>query len=181
MAVNLTYFVHATTIDNELGLATGWRPGELSARGREQALELGRSLTGRRFDVVFTSDLQRAIDSARLVFGEQSSIIEDSRLRECNYGGLAGMSARSFKDRLADHIETPFPNGESYLDVQGRIEGFLADLRMGHDGEHVAVVAHQAPQLALEVLLSGKTWHEAIEQDWRRTRAWQAGWEYLVR
>ena len=33
MSVNITYFVHGTTTDNEKGLATGWEQGELSALG----------------------------------------------------------------------------------------------------------------------------------------------------
>ena len=40
MPVQITYFVHSTTTDNELDLATGWLPGELSQRGKEQAKQL---------------------------------------------------------------------------------------------------------------------------------------------
>jgi len=39
-------------------------------------------------------------------------------------------------------------------------------------------VAHQAPQLALDVLLKGRTWPQAIAEDWRNKKAWQTGWEY---
>jgi len=37
MAFKITYYVHSVTTDNEQGLATGWIPGELSARGIELA------------------------------------------------------------------------------------------------------------------------------------------------
>ena len=81
---------------------------------------------------------------------------------------------------MEDYIDAPFPRGESYKDVEKRMAGFLADLKQNYDGKHVAIVAHQAPQLALDVLLMGKTWQQAITEDWRKTKAWQPGWEYRV-
>lgn len=39
----------------------------------------------------------------------------------------------------------------------------------------------KAPQLALEVITKGISWNEAIEKDWRKIKAWQPGWEYLVK
>jgi len=58
MAVKITYFVHGTTTDNEKGLATGWLPGELSAKGAEQSKKLREQVDGQKFDVVFCSDLK---------------------------------------------------------------------------------------------------------------------------
>ena len=62
MSIQITYFVHGTTIDNEQDLATGWLSGELSERGIKQAKELGKLVSGKKFDVVFCSDLKQAID-----------------------------------------------------------------------------------------------------------------------
>ena len=180
MAVRITYFVHATTTDNECGLATGWQPGVLSELGRKQARRLGRLLAAQAFDAVFCSDLQRAVETAQLAFGERYQISQDARLRECNHGDLTGTPADAFKDHLVGHIYTPFPNGESYRDVEKRIAEFLANLSKAYGSGHVAIIAHQAPQLALDVLLLGKTWQQAIAEDWRRTGAWQPGWEYVL-
>jgi len=172
--------VHGTTTDNEKDLATGWLPGELSERGEEQARRVGQQATGKHFDVVFCSDLKRAVDSANLGFGDKYQIIQDERLRECNYGDMNGTSASAFKDRIADYIETSFPNGESYKNVEARLASFVAYLQGSYEGKHIAIVAHQAPQLALDVLLKGRTWEQAIDEDWRRTKAWQPGWEYIL-
>jgi len=46
MSVDITYFVHGTTTDNEQELATGWLPGELSETGRRQAKDLGDMVAG---------------------------------------------------------------------------------------------------------------------------------------
>lgn len=178
--VEITYFVHGTTTDNEQDLATGWLPGELSEVGREQARALGEQAAHLKFDVIFCSDLHRAVESAELAFGGVCTIIQDKRLRECNYGGLNGTSALAFKNRLVDFVETPFPNGESYKDVEARLADFVAFLKAEYDGQHVGIVAHQGPQLALDVILSGKTWQQAIDEDWRNTKSWQPGWTYEI-
>lgn len=180
MSVSITYFVHGTTTDNEQDIATGWLPGELSEVGKEQAKKLGDQIADKHFDVVFCSDLQRAIDSAELGFGRKYEIIQDERLRECNYGDMNGKSATSFKNKMGDFVNAPFPNGESYKDVEARLAGFVDFLRTNYDGKHIAIVAHQGPQLALDVLLRGKTWQQAIDEDWRKKKAWQPGWEYEI-
>ena len=71
MAVKITYFIHGITTDNEKDLTTGWLPGELSELGIKQAKELGNLVSNKHFDVVFCSDLKRAVDSAKLAFGDK--------------------------------------------------------------------------------------------------------------
>lgn len=174
----ITYFVHGTTTDNEQKLATGWEPGELSEKGILESKKLGELLSEKQFDVVFCSDLKRAIDSADLIFGDKYKIIQDKRLREANYGDFTLQPASVFKNRLPEYIEENFPNGESYKEVENRLRDFLNDISKEYSDKHIAIVAHQAPQLALDVILRGKTWQQAIAEDWRNTKAWQPGWEY---
>lgn len=179
--VKITYFVHGTTTDNERELATGWLPGELSELGEKQARELPNLVDDLSFDTVFCSDLGRAIDSARLGFAASHPVVIDKRLREANYGDFNGKPHMFKADAdMLFFVENPFPNGESYKDVESRMADFLAMLRDEYADRHVAIVAHQAPQLALDVLVGGKTWPEAIKNDWRKTKAWQPGWEYEV-
>lgn len=178
MSVKITYFVHGTTTDNENDLATGWAPGELSELGIEQAKRLGDLTIDKNFDVVISSDLKRAVDTANLAFGDKYKIIHDKRLRETNYGDLTeGPGNKIIKN---NHISAPFPNGESYKDVEKRIADFCNYLKNNFNNKHVALVAHCAPQLALDVVLKGKTWKQAIEEDWRNTKSWQPGWEYEI-
>ena len=179
MSVKIIYFVHGTTTDNETGKSTGWSGGELSARGIEQAKALKNQITVKDFTVLFCSDLKRAIDSADLGFKGDYPIIQDERLRECNYGDLT-QSDEELID-YGQHIDTPFPNGESMKDVEKRIQDFLNFLKAEYDGQFVAILAHKSPQLALEVILNGQSWEEAIKNDWRNRKAWQPGWIYEVK
>jgi len=57
MALTIVYETHSTTLDNEMGIATGWLPGELSERGRAEAVELG--VRRRDVDLVYVSDLRK--------------------------------------------------------------------------------------------------------------------------
>ena len=176
MTVDITYFVHATTTDNEENRATGHAPGELSELGLQQAKDLGDKVD-EDFDAVYCSDLHRVVKSANLAFGDKYEIKQDERLRECDYGEMT-----QDKDTwsLKDYIDTSYPEGESYKDVEKRISNFLDYLKENHDGDKVALIAHQAPQLAIEVIIDNKTWEQAIETDWREVGEWQPGWKYKL-
>lgn len=180
MTVHITYFVHGTTTDNEKKISSGWSDVDLSEVGVEQAKKL-KALTGdKTFDVVFCSDLKRARTSAELAWGDLYEIIPDARLRECNYGDYDGQLSEVVEPVQEQSIATPMPNGESYEMVKDRIEDFLNDLKKNYDGKSVAIVGHKAPQLALDVLIKGKTWEQAFAEDWRKTKSWKPGWEYIL-
>ena len=179
MSITLTYFVHGTTTDNENDISSGWKDVELSALGRKRALELKDLTKDKKFDVIFCSDLKRASDFANLTFGERDvPIIVDKRLRECNYGEYNGKPSAIVEPMQEENTIKRFPGGESYEDVKVRIADFLEFLKKNYADKSVAIVAHKAPQLALDVLLKNKTWEEAFAEDWRKTKAWQPGWEY---
>lgn len=177
MSVKITYFVHGTTYDNTDHNCTGWNPGELNELGIKQSIELRNQVDASVFDYIFTSDLKRAVQSASLTWPEIETI-QDSRLRECNYGDFNGKS-----DDLVvyeNHIEERFPNGECLLDVEKRIRDLCEEFKIKYDGKHIAIVAHRAPQLAFEVISKNITWEEALASDWRKTKSWKPGWTYII-
>ncbi len=179
--INITYFVHGTTTDNEKEISSGWSDVELSDLGIQQSIELKEKTKDKKFDVVFCSDLQRARKSAGLAWGGMYEIIPDARLRECNYGDMNGHPSEEVEPLQEKEMHfKPFPNGESYEDVKNRIADFLGFLKANYDGKNIAIVGHKAPQLALDVLLKNMTWDEALANDWRKTKSWRPGWEYQL-
>ena len=178
--IKITYFVHGTTTQNEMGIAAGWLPGELSNLGIKQSIELGNIVSNKKFEVIFSSDLRRAVDTANLAFGSEFQIIQDKRLREIDLGDFTNKLISEFQSNFSEYIKKPFPNGESFKDVETRISKFLSSIRRKYSGKHVAIVAHHAPQLALDVILKSKTWRQAIAEDWRLTNSWKPGWEYYI-
>jgi len=180
MTVKITYFVHGTAIDNEKEISSGWKDVELSELGIKQSKELPRQIGNKKFDVVFCSDLKRAVESAEISFKGKFPIKKDKRLRECNYGDYNGKSYEIVEPMQEKCITKKFPSGESYEDVKLRINDFLIFLKKNYDGKNIAIVAHKAPQLALDVLIKKMTWKQAFENDWRKRKVWQSGWEYIL-
>ena len=178
METKIIYFVHGTTCDNASGKCSGWKQVELNDLGKEQANNLGKLTKDLKFDVIYTSDLVRAIDSANLAWPKCEKI-QDNRLRECNYGDYDGESKELVI--YEEHIDEQFPNGESLKDVEKRIIAFIEDVKEKYEGQTIAIVAHRSPQLAFEVLTKNITWEEALQNDWRKTKAWQPGWEYIIK
>ena len=178
MEIKITYFVHGTTTDNATGKCSGWKQSELTELGRQRAIKLGQIKKDTKFDVIFTSDLIRAIDSANLAFPNVEHI-QDKRLRECNYGDLDGEDKSLIK--YEEHVSTPFPNGESLIDVENRVKDFISFLKKNYKDKKIGIVAHRAPQLAFEVITKNISWEDANKNDWRKTKSWQPGWEYIIK
>ena len=178
MSLKITYLAHSTTTDNEAKISTGHNPGELSKLGRQQAIELREHLKDKRFDIIFCSDLNRAVVSAKLFFPNAGEIIQDKRLRECNYGDMNGKPTPEVE--AYDYLNQKYPNGESYPDVEKRMKDFLKDALKDYPNNHIAIVSHKATQLALDKITKKISWQETIKQDWRNTSSWQPGWEYEI-
>lgn len=89
---------HGKTEHNKLGLFTGWEDAPLAKEGRQEAANAGKLLKahGIEPDVVYTSWLSRAIETAWLLLDELDSlwlpIIKTWRLNERMYGALTGLS-----------------------------------------------------------------------------------------
>ncbi len=177
MAVGLTYETHATTEDNERGVATGWLPGRLSAEGRRQAALLGERRRDDGYAVVLVSDLARAVETARIAFaGTRVVVREDVRLRECDYGLLNGCPVVELARIRLDHLDVPFPGGQSYAEVVAQTMALLGDLRTEFDGERVLLVSHSANRWALQHLLDGMPLAEVVAAPFD----WQPGWSWRL-
>ncbi|MEN9390508.1 MAG: hypothetical protein RLZZ283_608 [Candidatus Parcubacteria bacterium] len=180
MSVRITYFVHGTTPYNEQKLASGQSDIGLSNQGVEDAEKLGRLMTEVTFDAVYTSDLPRAEQTTEIAFGTRFPIIHEPRLREIDDGVFTGMPIHEIQKSHIHYLDEQYENGESFRDVENRMKSLLDELKRTRDGQHVAFIAHFAPQMALDVLLKGKTWAQAFAEDWRKTKSWQPGWEYIL-
>jgi broad specificity phosphatase PhoE len=175
--ITIIFEAHGTTLDNEAGLASGWNNVALSPLGEQQSREMGERYKNDRFDAVFTSDLQRATKSAELAFGSrQWPIIQDRRLRECDYGDLAGGPNEIVEAQKSAHLTEPFPNGESYAQTTERMRSFLNDLLRDRDGQRIMIIGHRATQYGLEHLLNGAPMEALVTVRFK----WQPGWEYRL-
>ncbi len=177
MAIELVFETHSTTEDNEQGRATGWRPGRLSAQGRVQAQDLGRRRRDNGITAVFSSDLTRAAETVSVAFGASAiPVLYDWRLRECDYGQRNGMPVAELHAGRRQHLDEPYPGGESWRQAVGRVGRFLADLPLRWNGQRVLVIGHVATRWGLDHLINGIPLESLAAQDF----AWQPGWEYRL-
>jgi len=179
MTVEIIFEYHSTSVDNEAGIASGWRDPQLSPAGREQAKRLGKRRHAERIDAVFCSDLRRAVETAEIAFPNAVPIHPDRRLREYDYGKMTGAPPDQIHAERPHRANTPFPEGESLRDVAGRVKSFLDDLARDWNGKRVLVIGHGATRLAVDHLLGGLSLEEAASQ----TFTWEPvppSWRYVL-
>jgi probable phosphoglycerate mutase len=103
-------------------MLAGWTNVPLTAEGERQAAALRPRLAGLAFDSVWASDLDRALRTARLAWGEPR---QDARLREMSFGGLEGQAwealSASERDALARFSGFTAPGGESFEALRARV------------------------------------------------------------
>ncbi|MEA2610907.1 MAG: hypothetical protein QOG32_633 [Chloroflexota bacterium] len=132
---------HGETEWARLGRHTGRTDVPLTETGRDQARALGRRLVGHRFDLVLTSPLSRASETAALA-GFGAGAVVDPDLREWDYGIFEGRLTSEIRaDVPGWSIWTgPWPEGETATQVGARADRVLERAR-AIDGD-VLVFAH---------------------------------------
>jgi probable phosphoglycerate mutase len=123
---------HGETAASRDGVLAGWADLPLTELGREQARAVAPALAGEPFHGVWSSDLDRAVTTARLAWGEPRT---DARLREINFGTLEGQPwqtlAPEYKQAFIAFDGFHPPGGESLDEVRERVFAFLAVLPAG--------------------------------------------------
>jgi broad specificity phosphatase PhoE len=171
------YFAtHASTDDNERGIASGLRDIGLSPTGRANAAALPEALQGVHFDIVVCSTLRRARETAELAFGGRLPIHADPRLREVDYGTYTGMALTRLEPLRASHATVPFPGGESYQQRLAAVRAFLEDFARHQAGRTPLIIGHRATLYSLQVL-SG---HAALQDVIAGPFAWAPYWEFDI-
>lgn len=171
MPVEVVYETHSLTEDNEAGIATGWNPGRLSARGRALAAEMGARRADGGFAAVLASDLRRSVETAEIACaGWDLPVLLDWRLRETDFGALNGAPTA---DVQAVAREDRFPGGESRIEAMDRVDGALDDIATRFAGRRVLVIAHMSAYWALERRAHGPP---ALD----RPFTWREGWTYRL-
>ncbi len=139
---------HGQTAYNATGRVQGWLDVPLDDVGKAQALSVGQRFANKRVNVVYTSPLSRAAETARAISAAcNRDVMLDLRLREYNMGdwtGLTGDEIAAFTPayHVANH-EAQIPNGESAIDMRRRVDAFLADVIARHTSrETVVAVSH---------------------------------------
>ena len=178
MPIEIVFETHALTEENERGIATGWLPGRLSARGRDNTAAMGYRRREDGITAVFSSDLRRSLETAEIAFAQTDiPVFLDWRLRECDFGTLNGAPAAHVSNIRVEHIDQPFPDGESHRQAVRRTVGLFGDLSSRWDHQRIMLIGHLATYRALENVTTGVSLEDIVATDF----SWRPeGWEYRL-
>ena len=156
---------HGQTEKNKANLLQGRSEHPLNETGILQAEEAGEWFAdhGIVFDSVYSSPLERAKDTGRIVAGKGSDFLPniDERLIEMEYGPYEGVDLRTPPPEIieffSDFVHNPAPEGMEQLpEVTARVGAFLEEIRERAEAEEILVSTHAiAMKGALEYLTPG--------------------------
>ena len=121
----------------------------LNDTGRAQARDLADELAGESIDAVYSSDLVRAHETARLIAEPRGlDVIAIRDLRERSFGSVEGMTTDEIQARYPG-IELPWSDGETREAMTDRVLGALLRIGETHPEANVLVVSHGGPLRAV--------------------------------
>lgn len=136
----------------------------LSATGREQAAAASRLLSRYPLAAVYASPLRRAMETAECIAAaHRHPVVPVDALAECDVGRWEGLDwdtvmrdyAEAYAAFMADPATVGYLGGESYADVLSRAAPAMHELLERHEGETIAVVAHNVVNRVLLADLLG--------------------------
>lgn len=162
--VRLLLVRHGETAWNTAGRFQGQTDLPLSTAGQCQAKALGRALTAERVHALYSSDLQRTWETARIIAASLHLTVQpEPRLREMAFGHWEGLTFAEIQQRdphtlaawQADPEHMAPPGGETLLQVTDRVRTALHRLVSHCQEETVVLVAHGGPLRILLCLALG--------------------------
>lgn len=161
---------HGETHENIKGIAQGHSHGRLTALGRKQAKLLAELLEVVNFNIIYSSDLRRAVDTTMYIKKFQDcKVIYTKQLRERNLGIFNGKKSELFRvyyqALVARHPHTLHrnvrpPRGESYEQLQKRAIKFLDHVYHTHRSDTVLFVTHGGIKKVLLMYLEKIPWEQ---------------------
>jgi 2,3-bisphosphoglycerate-dependent phosphoglycerate mutase len=172
---------HGESEWNKLNLFTGWKDPDLSDNGVAEAHKAGQLLKaqGLKFDIAFTSALQRAQRTLDIMLDElgQAGLPtrRDQRLNERDYGDLSGLNKDEARKRWGEkqvHVwrrsfDVPPPGGESLKDTAERVLPYYQAQIWPEvaSGRNVLVAAHGNSLRALIMQLEDLTGEQIVARE----------------
>jgi len=147
------YLIRHATHDLLPHTLAGRSPGvHLNAAGREEASGLANALSTHQMAAVFSSPLERCRETAAPIAAKLRIELQISdALMEVDFGAWTGLKIseldlrKDWKQWNAFRSGSRVPNGETMIEVQSRIVGFIAEMRANFSGKRVAIVGHGDP------------------------------------
>ena len=148
---------HGETDWNRDGIWQGWADPPLNDDGRAQARRLAEQLRETPFDAVYSSDLQRARETAELVAEPHGvPVITDPGLREIDIGSWSGLTRAEIDERFPQGIR---PDGETRDQHAARVLEAVERIARANPGRRILLVTHGGTMRALHGHVSDEPFH----------------------
>ncbi|MFC5603180.1 histidine phosphatase family protein [Sporosarcina koreensis] len=138
---------HGITEWNDLGKAQGISDIPLNKLGRKQADNVGdRLLNEGKWDIIISSDLTRAIETAQIIGGKLNLSIShyDNRIREIDCGEIEGTTEETRQEKWGSNWREKDLGMESFEQVGKRGIEFLEEMVHTYNGKRIVIVSHGA-------------------------------------
>ena len=160
---------HGQSIHNQQQTIAGQLDSELTPLGFEDARSVARAIGRSDFQIVYCSDLLRARQTAETIMNtlEFSCPVRYSPLiRELDYGRFTEKTVEeTFKIHNYKRVpDQPYPEGESFNDMQRRVQQFLSQLLDESAGRRILVAAHAGSIRIVAMLLDSAHQQEHLER-----------------
>lgn len=141
--MNLYVIRHGQVPSNIQGIISGWNDEELTDKGILQAKQIKEKLKDIQFDVVYSSPIKRAKQTAMIV-APQNEIIYDKRIAEREPGKMLGKSRKNInKDTWNSlDIERTEQGAETLAAGLKRVRDFLEEINQKNENKNVLIVTH---------------------------------------
>ena len=144
----------------------GFADRPLTELGRRQASELGERLEDTELDAIYSSDLQRARETAEVVARMKSLTVETTPdLREVDVGSWSGLTRAEAEARYPEAYARwlqgaeGWDDGETYDQLGERVVRAIQRIAKDHDGQRVLIVAHGGTIRAIHAAALGVDVH----------------------
>lgn len=148
MAMHLYLLRHGKTLFNEKNITQGWCDSLLMPDAIKATEALSQEVIQLSLDVVYSSPMLRAKQTAFLATQGKWPIKEDHHFMEINYGYLEGDSAKNLQFFYPDRYDFKnfkgYAGGENWQQAGGRFMKGIQRLIEKHDGQSVLLVSHGA-------------------------------------
>ncbi len=134
---------HGQVPSNVEGIISGSTDEQLTEKGIEQAIKIKKELQSIKFDVVYSSPIARAKQTAEII-APQNNIILDPRLAERDPGIMLGKSRKSIDKNAWNSLDMDrtFEGAETLKAGLKRVKSFLEEIHAKDEEKTVLVVTH---------------------------------------
>lgn len=163
---------HGQDTDNATGVLNGRRDTGLTELGREQAKQVAKKLRDNEVQIIYTSPLKRAYETARIIGATLGidEVIADEHLIEREFGILTGKPVSDIPKYTDKIISTDRAN--YFLEVEGaedfptllaRGRKILREIRQRHPNENILIVTHGDIGKMIRAVYHYWTWEQGLK------------------